>query len=199
MKLLRPFVILACLALLVAAAACWWNLPTKVDMSDYAPADSLVYLEMNSFPEITNGIQQTDAWKVVSPAIGLNSKPLGRWSLLTSKAGIGPVEAVLTARAQIALVVLGVDTAESEDQLRVKPEVALIVETHTSKWRMKSAVVDGVRRLADFAYGEASCTERSDGADYVECVESKGKRQIFAAIQGSVLVVGNSLKADESC
>ena len=129
-------------------------------MSTYAPADSLVYLEMNSFPDITTAIQQTDAWKVVSPAIGIQSKPVGRWSLLTSRAGIGPVEAVLTARAQVALVVLGVDTAETENQLRVKPEVALIVETHTSKWRMKSAVVDGVRRLAGFAYGEATCTER---------------------------------------
>jgi len=106
---------------------------------------------------------------------------------------------VVMSRAQLALVVVGVNANEKDDFLRVKPEVALIVETHTSKWRIKAAAVSGVKRLADFAYGSSICTERSAEADYVECTESGGRRQIVAAIDGTVLIVGNSRQAVESC
>jgi len=105
----------------------------------------------------------------------------------------------MMSRAQVALVVMGVDTTENADLLRVRPEVAVIVETHTAKWRMKGSAVAGIKRLAQFAYGSAVCSERSAEADYVECTESSGRRQLVGAIDGSVIVVGNSIKAVQSC
>ena len=75
-----------------------------------------------------------------------------------ARAGVGPLEAVLFARAQIALVVVGMNTSEEDDTLKVRPEVALIAETHTSKWRTKPAAVEAVKKLADFAYGASMCS-----------------------------------------
>ena len=199
MKFLRPLLVFSCLALLLIAAALWWNLPVKADMASYAPADSLIYLETNSLPELSKAIQQSEVWKSVSPIVGNREQSQSRLWLLASRAGIGPVEAVITSRAQIALVVLGVDTTENADLLRVRPEVAVIVETHTAKWRMKSSAVAGIKRVAEFAYGSSVCTERSAEADYVECSESGGRRQLVGAIDGSVIVVGNSIKAVQSC
>jgi len=199
MKFLRPLLVFSCLALLLIAAALWWNLPVKADMASYAPADSLIYLETNSLPELSKAIQQSEVWKSVSPIVGNREQSQSRLWLLASRAGIGPVEAVITSRAQIALVVLGVDTTENADLLRVRPEIAVIVETHTAKWRMKSSAVAGIKRLAEFAYGSSVCTERTAEADYVECSESGGRRQLVGAIDGSVIVVGNSLKAVQSC
>ena len=49
MKIIRPLVILIGLLLIAGAAAVWWNQPNKADMSDYVPADSLVYVEINSY------------------------------------------------------------------------------------------------------------------------------------------------------
>jgi len=199
MKFLRPLLVFSCLALLLITAALWWNLPVKVDMASYAPADSLIYLETNSIPEVNNALHQSDVWKSVSAIIGSREQSQSRFGPLAARAGVGPVEAVVASRAQVALVVLGVDTTENADLLRVKPEVAVIVETHTAKWRMKSSAVAGIKRLAEFAYGSSVCTERSAEADYVECSESTGRRQVVGAIDGSVIVVGNSVKAVQSC
>ena len=77
-----------------------------------------------------------------------------------ARAGIGPLPAVLFARAQVALVVVGLNTSEENDTLKVRPEVAIIAETHTSKWRTKPAAVEAVKQLANFAYGASMCAER---------------------------------------
>jgi hypothetical protein len=199
MKLIRPLGILIVLLLIGGGAALWWNRPNKADMANYVPADALVYIEINSIWDIANTIQSSDAWKAASPSIGLANYSNSSSRLLASRLGLGPIQAVLASRAQMALVIVGVSSSEQDDQLRVKPEVALVLETHTAKWRMKSAVTDDIRRLAEFAYGASVCTERSNGVDYVECTESKGDRKIIGAFDSTVVIIGNSAKAVESC
>jgi len=198
MKLIRPLGILIVL-LLGCGAALWWNRPNKADMADYVPADALVYIEINSIWDIANTIQSSDAWKAASPSIGFANYSNSSSRLLASRLGLGPIQAVLASRAQMALVIVGVSSSEQDDQLRVKPEVALVIETHTEKWRMKSAVTEDIRRLAEFAYGASVCTERSNGVDYVECTESRGDRKIIGAFNSTVVIIGNSAKAVESC
>lgn len=199
MNLIRPLVIVASLLLLGTGAALWWSQPAKVDMADYAPADALVYIEVNSITDIANAIQQTDTWKDIASSIGLSVKQPSHWSILAARSGLAPIQAVVSTRAQMALVVLGVNTAEKDDSLRIKPDVALIVETHTSKWRMKNAAVTNLKRLAEFAYGVAACTERTSQVDYVDCVEPHGSRKLIAAIDGSLVIIGNSDRAVQSC
>jgi len=168
-------------------------------MSDYVPADSLIYIEINSFTDLAKAIQETEAWQTTSTALGNRSKPQGSLAFLAARSGIGPVEAVVSTRAQMALVVVGVNTAEKENSLRIKPEVALVVETHTAGWRIKSTVVKNLKRLAEFAYGSSTCTERTAGADFVECVESSGSRKLIGAIDGTVVIIANSDKAVQNC
>jgi len=199
MKLIRPLGILIVLLLIGCGAALWWNRPNKADMADYVPADALVYIEINSIWDIANTIQSSDAWKAASPSIGFANYSNSSSRLLASRLGLGPIQAVLASRAQMALVIVGVSSSEQDDQLRVKPEVALVIETHTAKWRMKSAVTEDIRRLAEFAYGASVCTERSNGVDYVECTESRGDRKIIGAFNSTVVIIGNSAKAVESC
>ena len=199
MKILRSLVVLICLAVVLALITLWWNRPVKVDMSDYVPADSLIYIEINSFTDLAKAIQETEAWQTTSTALGNRSKPQGSLAFLAARSGIGPVEAVVSTRAQMALVVVGVNTAEKENSLRIKPEVALVVETHTAGWRIKSTVVKNLKRLAEFAYGSSTCTERTAGADFVECVESSGSRKLIGAIDGTVVIIANSDKAVQNC
>ena len=137
MKYLRPLLAFVFIAILIGAAFLWWSLPSKVDMADYAPADSLVYMEFNNPAAVAQAIQTTDVWKAAAPIT--QSKPVSRNGVMMSaaRAGIGPLEAVLFARAQRALVVVGLNTSEEADTLKVRPDVALIAETHTSKWRTK--------------------------------------------------------------
>ena len=199
MKFIRPLAVVATLIFLIGAAWIWGNRSVKVDMADYAPADSLAYLEFNSLTEVANSIEQNDTWKTVAPLIGVNAVLGNHWLTTVSRVGIGPADGVIFSRAQIALVVLGVNTAEQDDVLRIKPEVAIIAETHTSKWRLKPVAIEAIKRLATFAYGESQCTERTGDADYVECSAASADRKIVGAIDGSLLVIGNSEKSVRSC
>jgi len=199
MKFLRRFVVIILILILVGAAWIWWDQPRKVDMADYAPADSFVYLEFNSLAELAQAFEQNDTWKAIAPLTGARLKPENRWISMAARAGIGPAASVIFSRAQLALVVVGMNTTEGEDTLRIRPEVALLVETHTSHWRIKSVAMTAVRQLANFAYGQSTCIERSDNQDLVECSSGQGDRKIIAAIDGSLLVIGNAETAVRSC
>ena len=199
MKFLRPLLALALLLILIAAAWLWWALPSRVDMAGYAPADSLVYVEFNNLSEVAQAIQQSDVWQAAAPITGSKTTSRSRFMMAAARAGIGPLEAVVFARAQVALVVVDLNATEENDTLRVRPEVALIAETHTSKWRTKTSAAEVVRKLANFAYGASMCSERTGDADYVECSIAGGERKIVGAVDGTLVVIGNSDNAVRSC
>ncbi|HET8783463.1 MAG TPA: hypothetical protein VFM63_13650 [Pyrinomonadaceae bacterium] len=195
MKFLRtPLVLLLVLAVAVAALL-WFNRPSPVDLAKYAPADSLLYVELNKPSDVARAIQQTDVWKAAAPITQTKAPSENKLAMLAARAGIGPIDAVLFSRSQVALAVVGLNTAEQDDTLRVKPEFALIVETHTSAWRTKPVVMDAVKQLASFVYGASNCSERSADAEYVECSVAGGERKIVGAVDGTLVVVGNTENA----
>ena len=199
MKFLRPLLVLVVLLILIGAAFWWWNSPRAVDMADYAPADSIVYVEFNNLAAVAHAIQNSEVWQAAAPITQSKPATQNRFMNTAARAGIGPLPAVLFARAQFALVVVGLNTSEENDTLKVRPEVAIIAETHTSHWRTKPAAVEAVKHLANFAYGASMCSERSADADYVDCSVAGGERKIVGAVDGSLVVIGNSDNAVRSC
>ena len=199
MKFLRPLVVLVLLLILIVAVWLWWNTPSRVDMANYAPADSLVYVEFNNLDEVAQAIQHSEAWQATS--VITNSKPATQNRLMrfAARAGIAPLPAVLFARAQVALVVVGLNTSEENDTLKVRPEIAVIAETHTARGRTKPAAVEAVKQLANFAYGASMCAERSADAEYIECSVAGGDRKIVGAVDGTLVVIGNSDNAVRAC
>ncbi len=197
MKFLRPLLAVVVLVILIGAAWLWWSRPSRVDMADYAPADSLVYVEFNNLAAVAQAIQHSDVWQAAAPITHNNPPSQSRVMMAAARTGIGPLEAVLLARAQVALVIVGMNTSEENDTLKVRPEVAIIAETHTSRWRTKPAAVEAVKHLANFAYGTSMCTERS--GDYIECTVAGAERKIVGAVDGTLVVIGNSENAVRSC
>ena len=199
MKFLRPLLALALLLIIIAAVSLWWSLPTKVDMANYAPADSIVYVEFNNLEGVAEAIQHSDVWQAAAGVT--KTKPAGENRLMraAARAGIGPLPAVLFARSQVALVVVGLNTTEENDTLKVRPEIAVIAETHTSRWRTKPAAVEAVKQLANFAYGASMCAERTSDAEYIECSVAGGDRKILGAVDGTLVVIGNSDNAVRTC
>ncbi len=199
MKLLRITVVLVLLGILIAVAGIWFNLPSKTDLADYAPADSIVYVEFNSLADVVRTIQRADAWKAAGPITRSGPSTDSRLFTTAARAGLGPVESVLFARTQVALVVVGLNTSEQEDTLKVRPEIALIAETHTSRWRTKSVMVESVKRLAQFAYGASSCVGPDEDGDRFECSIPGGDRKLVGAINGTTVILANSDNALRSC
>ncbi|MCM3869467.1 MAG: hypothetical protein ND895_02050, partial [Pyrinomonadaceae bacterium] len=139
MKLLRWFPAIAFTLILVVAALLWWNRPQSSDMADYAPADALVYLECNSLLDVADAIAGTDAWKQLSPSSGTApSQPPNRWlTRVIAWTGIGSTQTVILARAQLATVMLDLGAKEQGGNLTIRPEAAILIETHTSESRIR--------------------------------------------------------------
>ena len=199
MKFLRPLLALVLLAIVLFAVWLWWSLPARVDMADYAPANSIVYVEVNNLAAVAQAIQNSEVWQAAAGITQTKPAAQNRFMNAAARAGIGPLPAVLFARAQIALVVVDLSTSEENETLKVRPEVAIIAETHTSRWRTKPAAVEAVKHLANFVYGASMCSERSADAEYIECSIAGGERKIVGAVDGTLVVIGNSDNAVRSC
>ena len=91
----------ALIVLLLLAAAVlewlWLTRPEKVDMAAYVPADSIVYIEADSLPEVFDGVTSTEAWGALARAAGVDVSRArsGRLTSLVSFTGIGPSDAVV--------------------------------------------------------------------------------------------------------
>jgi hypothetical protein len=203
MKRGRQIFLFCILLLFLAALWLYWWRPVKVDMAAYVPADTLVYLEANDLPDIISGMAQTEAWRTLAPAAGLelNTERISWLSRLAARTGIGPAEAVVLSRAQLAVAVLSIEAADGGDStLKIRPRIAVIVETHTGERRTQAAVEKLVGSFARRAYGEPVIRqEESEGAKLTVWTAPGGERRIVAAILGSVAVIGNDAEAVRAC
>jgi hypothetical protein len=185
------------------AAWVWWNRPEVVDMAAYVPAESLVYLEANSLPEIVGGLTTTDAWRALAPPAGLNPNVgrIGWLSRLSAWSGIGSAETVVFSRAQVAVAVLGFEVTEESSTVRdIKPRIALVAETHTGAARVETAVTKLIGNYARRKYGEPSFRrDEADATTFINWTTPDGKRKIVAAINESVAIVGNDEEAVRAC
>ena len=199
-RILRLLAIIVVLSL-IAIAWFWWNRPKLVDMGAYVPADSLVYLEANSLTDIAAAITETDAWQRLGPYLGVQPSRHSRWLTYFIKiTGIGPTASVIAARAQMALVLLDLNSISNGDTLEYKHLAALVVETHTSATRIKPTVEAMLTEIAGRTYGRPKF-ERLNLADgeFVRWIAPDGQRRIVASVDGSVVVVGNDERAVSAC
>ena len=197
-------ILLSIVVLVVLLAAwVWWNRPEAVDMAAYVPAESLVYLETNSLPEIVGGLTSTDAWRALAPPAGLspNVGRVGWLSRLSAWSGIGSAQTVVFSRAQVAVAVLGFEvTAESSTVRDIKPRIALVAETHTSAARVQTAVTKLIGNYARRKYGEPTILrDETNDSTFITWTTPDGKRKIIAAINESVAIVGNEEEAVRAC
>ncbi|HEY2962185.1 MAG TPA: hypothetical protein VGJ37_07200 [Pyrinomonadaceae bacterium] len=199
MRLLRIVLIVVLLGIVAAGVWLWFNIPGKVDLAEYAPADSLVYVEFDNLADVARAIQYTDVWQATAPITHSKPQNPSRLLMTAARAGVAPIESVLFARTQVALVVVGLNTAEQDNTLKVRPEIALIAETHTTRWRTRPVMIDIVRRLANFAYGASSCSGSNGDGDRFECSIPGAERKLVGAIHGTEVILANSDNALRSC
>lgn len=211
----RTLLLAALLLLLFASWWLWRNRPSRVDMTAYVPADALLYVEANDLPRVATAVTSTGAWHALAAATKLDFNA-SRFSLLSAfaaRTGIGTAEAVVLARAQIAVVVLGINSPDADrsaasigsDSLTLRPRLALVAETHTSTRRARHAIDEIGGELARRVYGSAHlATREADGVRWATWTPEhqsgeERKRQIVTAVTGSVAILGNDEAAVETC
>ena len=178
----------------ISVAWIYWNRTTRADMSAWAAADSLAYLEVNDLADVFQGVEHTDAWRSLSGPVGA-PPTLGSnrwWVRLARWTGIGSAEAILLSRSQVAVVFSGAQGAQDGSTLTIKPLVTVIIETHTSQRRMRSAVERHVEELARRVYrNPVFVRKQANGVELQEWMSDDASHQIVTTFVDTTVVVGN--------
>lgn len=183
-------------ALIGIALAIWLyaNHVTNSDLSSFASADALGYVETNDLSGIASGITNTDAWKLLAAPIGAPAALApSRWLVrLARLTGIGSTETVVLARSQVAIVLSGAEGAQNGSTLTIKPLTTFVIDTHTSQRRMRENVEQRIEELARRIYPNPVFVRKQIGGnDLQEWQTSDGSHAIILAFSDTVVILGN--------
>lgn len=179
---------------MLIAAWFYWNRPFRADMAQYVPADCLGFVEVDKLPEFVNGMEGAQAWQLLAGPLRARSyvRP-NRWLVQLARwSGFGSTETVLAARSQLAVALIATETTEADTTVTIKPMAALVIETHTTQWRMRPALERYVERFARRVYGQPVLVRKQiDGNDLAEWSSPDGARHIVTGFVDTVAIVGN--------
>jgi len=179
--------------------------PPRTPMDRYVPASALAFLEIDSLPGVIDGLTDTKAWHELAPALGLSSqlRQIGFAADLVGRSGIGPEQAVIASRAQLALVVTDIEaeTGGEDASTNIRPHIALLIETHAAPETASRLLGELASVLAKRIYGEAVSQQSEDyqGANLLIFQGPRPERQLVAASTGSVALIANNRSAAKSC
>jgi hypothetical protein len=201
----KNLIITAVILAVLVATACYFALrrPPPVAMERYVAASSLAYLEINNLADVADGLTGTRAWRELGPALGLSSqlRQIGLMADLVGRTGLGPEEAVLAGRAQLAVALTDVEaqTGQTDEgpYLHFKPQLALIIETHARPATAARLVNDRAIIVAQRIYGMTVAQEEGEhqGTRLLIFRGANPDRPLVAAASGSVIVLTNHLEA----
>jgi hypothetical protein len=193
-KLTRTKLLLALPVLAVVGSWLYLNRPVRSDLSAYAPADSLAFVETNDLLALGIGVEQTAAWKSLAGPMGARTQLLPNpWLVRLARwTGIGTADAILIARSQVAMVFGGAEARQDGSTLTIKPLTNIIIETHTSQKRMRSSMEGHMRDFAQRLYKQpVEVRKQLGGIELTEWTSVDGTRQIVVAFTGTAVIVGN--------
>jgi hypothetical protein len=181
------------LVLAFVALWLWWNRPQRTDMSLLAPAECIAFAEIEDLPQLAKTVAANPGWNSVFPSLrGLFTPARNLMISIAARTGVGPSEAVVFGRAQVAVAVLGVDSSNASETMTVKPRLALIIDTHSSSFRTNGVVKKLVGDFAAKAYIQPQVKYyESDDAGWTEWVSPDGNRHIYAAVADNLAFIGN--------
>jgi hypothetical protein len=186
----RILVVLAIVLLLAVGGWFYSQRVPRVAMETYVPESALGYLEFNNLPQFLGHFTSTKAWRQLAPTYDLSDKLsyLGRLGMLARWSGVGSEEAVMLARAQLAVVVTGIEVRGEE----VKPRLAVIAETHSREDRLRAVIESRLPQLAARVYRQAIREATEYGGVPVSIYRTQDKeRRLLSAQMGSLWILAN--------
>ena len=184
------------------AAAAWivWQRPQPVNMAADVPAETLVYLEADDLPQILTALTETGAWRDIAPTYGLD-RDYGKFSWFSqamANANLGSTASIVIGRAQIAVALMGVGTADAGESLKIRPQFAVVIETKSNC--AGSFVESEIASFARRQFGAVRIEKKEAGnAAWTIFRSAADERNLFAAVLGTTVILGNDEAAVQSC
>ena len=190
---------------LAVVVLAWWLLRPRphVDMATFAPEASALFIELDSLPNVAEGLTGSDAWARLARPLGLSSQLdyAGPVSEILGRIEMGPEDAVVLGRSQFAVVVMNLTAGAEGDAesgaLVIRPRFALVIKTHSGAAAAERIARDRMPLLARKAYGsEVPISDVAGPGDRMTMAQgpTESRRMIWAVFE-DVVVLGNDVAA----
>jgi hypothetical protein len=187
----------------IAGAGAWlfWQRTGKVDMAAYVPAQAMAFAEIDDLPRVAAALGTISSWDELWGELRLTTSPTATFLRKVAGAtGVGPSDLVLFDRAQIGVAIFGFDANDVDQTLKVKPKIALVVETHSSPFRSRSTLRRLISNFVKSGNQEVPSAEyESEGAQWTQWNLEPDKRRIFLVINASQAVISNDEASARAC
>jgi hypothetical protein len=176
-------------------------------MERYVPASALGFVEIDSASDLIDGLTDTKTWRELAPVLGLSSqlRQIGLAAELMGGTGLGPTEAVVAARAQYAIALMGIDASggatDEGPYIDFKPRFVLIAETHAEPEAVSTLLKERASFLARRVYGESVVEDSRDhyGSPLMIYYGPTQDRELVVASSAGVALISNSRESIEAC
>ena len=154
------------------------------DMRSLAPAESLIYLETGDLGGMLESLTENENFS-------RNAKTKPDFSMLEN--------------AQTAIIVTGFESSAkqlTDDAaiLNFKPRFVLIADTHSWERTNLTLVENQIGRFVSKVYGDSAKLEKSERSNVNFFTwTAEDNRKIYAAVDGSLIYVGNNEAAIDKC
>lgn len=193
---------------LVGVALAWWLMRPRprVDMATFAPESTALYIELNSLPDLAEGLTDSDAWAKLAKPLGLSSQLdyAGPVAEMLGRLEIGSDDAAVLGRSQLAVIVTNLSAgAEGEGDagaLVVRPRFALVVKTHSGASAAQRIAAERLPLLARKAYGpDVPITDVPGRGDRMTVAQGPtDARRMVWSTREDVVILGNDVEAVRS-
>lgn len=189
-------------SLAVIALAWWMTRPRpSVDMAGFAPESAALYVELNSLPDLAEGLTESDAWARLAAPLGLSSQLdyAGPVAEMLGRFELGSDDAAVLGRSQFAIVVTSISAGADEEgdagALVVRPRFALVVKTHSGASAAERIAADRLPQLARKAYGpDVPIAEVPGPGDRMTFAQGPAAaRRMVWATKEDVVILGNDV------
>jgi hypothetical protein len=170
-------------------------------MAAYVPAQAMAFAEIDELPRVAAALSTISSWDELWGELRLTTSPTATFlRKFAGATGIGPSDLVLFDRAQIGVAVFGFDANDVDQTLKVKPKIAVVVETHSSPFRSRSTLRRLISNFVKSGNQEVPPAEyESEGAQWTQWNLEPGKRRIFLVINASQAVISNDEASARAC
>lgn len=181
----------------------YFHRPGRIRIEAYAPAGTLIFIEVRSLGHIVEGLAGTKAWRELAPKLAPELEPMGDLAAL-ARFGFGPSEIVAIGRAQLAIAVTEIEAKAGHDgqgpYLHLRPHFALIAETRSPSVAEKF-LSERAPLLARKLYGDSAVGEQSDhhGDRIIIFRGREPGRSLVAASRGGAILLANDEAPLRSC
>ena len=156
----------------------------QTDLRNYAPAETLVYLETNDLQKTLDSLTENETFQRLSS---------------------GKTDFSALAGVQLAVAVTGFETSEKQITdgqaiLNFKPRFTAIAETNAWEFQAVSLAENQIGNFVNETYGGEVGLEitEKNGGKWFEWTAQDG-RKVFALVENSLIFFGNDAAAIEKC